>query len=52
MSSPNQIWSQFNSGIDGQFQYWNRLFKKNGIDKFGIEVSYKFQVGTRSTYSW
>ena len=38
----DQIWHQFNFGIDGQF--WN-CFKKNGIgiDKFGIEVCYKIK---------
>jgi len=38
-----QTWGQFNSGIgiDDQFQSWNCLFKKCGIDKIGIEVCYK-----------
>ena len=32
-----------NSGIDGQFQFWNCLFKKNEIDKFLIGMD-KFDV--------
>jgi len=34
----NQTWGPFNSGIDGQFRNWNYLFKKNGIDQFGILI--------------
>jgi len=44
MTNYEYTWGQFNCGIgtDGQFQFWNCLFKKIRIDKFliGIEVSY------------
>ena len=36
-SSLHQTWGQFNSGINGQFQFWNWLFKKNGIGIFDFE---------------
>ena len=38
----SQTWGQFNSGIDGQFEI--AYLKKNGIDKFGIEVCYTIKL--------
>jgi len=48
-----QTWPQVNSriGIDGQFQNWNFIFKKNGIDIFGIEVCYK-QINPHDNPIW